>query len=76
MAADESGPRARPTSGRAAGVTRATAGERLWGCPTPGTPTQYDRFAAERRQPFDDLVALCRPVPGGTVVDLGAAPGS
>jgi len=38
-------------------------------------PAQYRRFAAERRQPFDDLVALCRPVPGGTVVDLGCGTG-
>lgn len=38
-------------------------------------PHLYDRFAAERRQPFDDLVALCAPVPGGTVVDLGCGSG-
>lgn len=38
-------------------------------------PAQYRRFAAERRQPFDDLVSLCRPVPGGTVVDLGCGTG-
>ena len=38
-------------------------------------PGQYDRFAAERRQPFVDLLALCRPVPGGTIVDLGCGPG-
>lgn len=38
-------------------------------------PGQYDRFEAERRQPFDDLVALCSPVPGGTVVDLGCGTG-
>lgn len=39
------------------------------------SPAQYDRFRAERRQPFDDLLALCRPVPGGTVVDLGCGSG-
>jgi trans-aconitate methyltransferase len=33
-------------------------------------PAQYRRFEAERRQPFDDLLALCTPVPGGRVVDL------
>ena len=38
-------------------------------------PDQYERFHAERRQPFDDLVALCQPVPGGRVVDLGCGTG-
>jgi trans-aconitate 2-methyltransferase len=38
-------------------------------------PEQYRRFAAERRQPFDDLKALCMPVPGGRVVDLGCGSG-
>ena len=38
-------------------------------------PAQYQRFAAERRQPFDDLLALVRPVPGGRVVDLGCGTG-
>jgi trans-aconitate 2-methyltransferase len=38
-------------------------------------PTQYARFAAERRQPFDDLLALVEPVPGGRVVDLGCGTG-
>ena len=39
-------------------------------------PAQYDRFAAERRRPFDDLVALVEPVPGGRVVDLGCGTGA
>jgi trans-aconitate 2-methyltransferase len=39
-------------------------------------PDQYERFHAERRQPFDDLVALCRPVPGGRIVDLGCGTGN
>ena len=39
-------------------------------------PDQYERFFAERRQPFDDLVALCLPVPGGRVVDLGCGTGN
>jgi trans-aconitate 2-methyltransferase len=39
-------------------------------------PDQYERFAAERRQPFDDLRALCAPVPGGKVVDLGCGTGN
>jgi trans-aconitate 2-methyltransferase len=38
-------------------------------------PDQYERFHAERRQPFDDLLALCEPVPGGRVVDLGCGTG-
>ena len=38
-------------------------------------PTQYERFAAERRQPFDELLALVQPVPGGRVVDLGCGSG-
>jgi trans-aconitate 2-methyltransferase len=41
----------------------------------PWEPSQYDRFAAERRQPWDDLVGLCRPVPGGTGADLGCGTG-
>lgn len=38
-------------------------------------PDQYHRFRAERRQPFDDLLGLIRPVPGGRVVDLGCGTG-
>jgi trans-aconitate 2-methyltransferase len=38
-------------------------------------PGQYERFAAERAQPFFDLLALVRPVPGGDVVDLGCGTG-
>ncbi len=41
----------------------------------PWDPEQYRRFAAERRQPFDDLKALCMPVAGGTIVDLGCGTG-
>jgi trans-aconitate 2-methyltransferase len=36
---------------------------------------QYRRFAAERRQPFDDLKALCMPVVSGRIVDLGCGTG-
>jgi trans-aconitate 2-methyltransferase len=39
-------------------------------------PDQYERFHSERRQPFDDLVALCTPVSGGRVVDLGCGTGN
>lgn len=49
---------------------------------TPREPTTdtwdaatYHRFRAERRQPFDDLLALVEPVPGGAVVDLGCGSG-
>jgi trans-aconitate 2-methyltransferase len=38
-------------------------------------PEQYERFRAERRQPFDDLMGLCEPVPGGRIVDLGCGTG-
>jgi len=38
-------------------------------------PEQYRRFAAERRQPFDDLRSLCMPVVGGRIVDLGCGTG-
>jgi trans-aconitate 2-methyltransferase len=37
--------------------------------------SQYERFAAERRQPFDDLLALLHPIPGGRAVDLGCGGG-
>jgi trans-aconitate 2-methyltransferase len=49
------------------------------GCtPMPGDgwdPSQYGRFRNERRQPFDDLLALVHPVPGGRIVDLGCGTG-
>ena len=38
-------------------------------------PEQYQRFAAQRRRPFDDLLARLTPIPGGTAVDLGCGPG-
>jgi trans-aconitate 2-methyltransferase len=38
-------------------------------------PAVYHRFRAERKQPFDDLLALVEPVPGGRVVDLGCGSG-
>lgn len=38
-------------------------------------PIQYDLFCEERRQPFSDLLALLRPIPGGRVVDLGCGTG-
>ncbi|HMD47175.1 MAG TPA: methyltransferase domain-containing protein [Acidimicrobiales bacterium] len=41
----------------------------------PWDPGVYERFAAERRRPFTDIVALVDDVPGGHVVDLGCGPG-
>jgi trans-aconitate 2-methyltransferase len=38
-------------------------------------PSQYERFRHERRQPFEDLLALLHRVPGGRVVDLGCGTG-
>ena len=38
-------------------------------------PGQYERFKQERTAPFEDLLALVRPVPGGRVVDLGCGTG-
>ncbi len=39
-------------------------------------PEQYRRFDAERRQPFDEIVDRCEPVPGGIIYDLGCGPGN
>jgi len=41
----------------------------------PWDPSTYHRFRAERREPFDDLLSLVEPVPGGRVVDLGCGTG-
>jgi len=38
-------------------------------------PNQYERFKSERRQPFDDLVALVEKRPRMRVVDLGCGTG-
>jgi trans-aconitate 2-methyltransferase len=38
-------------------------------------PAQYDKFQREREQPFFDLLALVRPVPGMRVIDLGCGTG-
>jgi trans-aconitate 2-methyltransferase len=38
-------------------------------------PQQYERFKVERTQPFHDLLALLRPRPNGSVVDLGCGTG-
>jgi trans-aconitate 2-methyltransferase len=42
----------------------------------PWSPYQYERFRAERQQPFWDLLALVRPEPGMRVVDLGCGTGN
>ena len=38
-------------------------------------PAQYDRFRAERQQPFFDLLAMVRPRDGMNIVDLGCGTG-
>lgn len=38
-------------------------------------PAQYEKFKAQRRQPFDVLASMLTPVPGGAVVDLGCGSG-
>src|SRR5690606_23062202 len=38
-------------------------------------PNQYDRFKAEREQPFFDLAALVQREPGMRVADLGCGDG-
>lgn len=43
--------------------------------PDVWSPAQYERFHAERRRPFDDLLALVQPRPGMRVVDLGCGTG-
>jgi len=43
--------------------------------PDAWNPNQYEHFKDERSQPFYDLLALCKPVPGGRVVDLGCGTG-
>ena len=39
------------------------------------SPDQYSKFAAERAQPFFDLLDMVEAVPGGTVIDLGCGTG-
>ena len=41
----------------------------------PWNPQQYDRFHAERTQPFHDLVAMIEPRPAMSIVDLGCGTG-
>ena len=41
----------------------------------PWDPKQYEAFKVERSQPFHDLLALVRPRPNGSVVDLGCGTG-
>jgi trans-aconitate 2-methyltransferase len=43
--------------------------------PTTWDPDQYQRFAAERAQPFHDLLALVEPDGIGRAVDLGCGTG-
>ena len=41
----------------------------------PWNPTQYEKFAREREQPFYDLLAMVRPAANMRVVDLGCGTG-
>jgi trans-aconitate 2-methyltransferase len=43
---------------------------------TTWDPRQYERFEAERSQPFFDLAALVQPLDGGRAVDLGCGTGA
>lgn len=43
--------------------------------PSTWDPAQYNRFAAEREQPFWDLAGLLEPVESPVVVDLGCGDG-
>jgi trans-aconitate 2-methyltransferase len=38
-------------------------------------PEAYARFGGERRRPFEDLLMLVAPIPGGRAVDLGCGSG-
>ena len=38
-------------------------------------PGQYQKFASERAQPFQDLLSLVQSMPGGRVIDLGCGTG-
>src|SRR5438067_2153364 len=42
---------------------------------TTWNPDQYNKFRAERMQPFVDLVAMVRPRAGMRVIDLGCGTG-
>ena len=44
--------------------------------PDPWDPDRYARFAAERRQPWDDLTALLAPLTRPRVLDLGCGDGA
>ncbi len=39
-------------------------------------PAVYEQFGDERARPFHDLVSLIRPVPGGSMLDLGCGTGA
>ena len=39
-------------------------------------PDVYARFASQRTAPFDDLLALLTPAPGGSLLDLGCGTGA
>ncbi len=39
-------------------------------------PEVYARFAKQRTAPFDDLLAMLSPAPGGSLLDLGCGTGA
>jgi len=41
----------------------------------PWSPSQYERFRAERQRPFEDLLSLVEPRPGMRIADLGCGTG-
>jgi trans-aconitate 2-methyltransferase len=43
--------------------------------PDAWSPSQYERFRAERAQTFWDLAALVEPRPGVRIADLGCGTG-
>jgi len=43
--------------------------------PDSWNPGQYNRFGAERKKPFHDLLAMVEPLSGGRAVDLGCGTG-
>jgi trans-aconitate 2-methyltransferase len=57
-------------------VTRARAGCHTLAVPADAwNPQQYERFHAEREQPFRDLLGLVQPRPDMRIVDLGCGTG-
>jgi trans-aconitate 2-methyltransferase len=41
----------------------------------PWNPAQYEKFRAQRMEPFFDLLGFIKPLPGGRAIDLGCGTG-